>query len=76
MCSLPDVGPSYIAIFWRVIHNIEWIPVEVKVQHGDECYDELKVLNNNKTHLLTQKNHILKTYKKKTVPELLLVSGR
>ena len=55
-------GPGYMAmVSGEVIHVIKCIPVEVTVQHGDECYADLRVLHNNKTHFLTPKTHILKS---------------
>ena len=55
-------GPGYLAmVAGEVIHIIKCIPNEVKIQHSDNCYTELRVSHNNKTYFLTPKTHILKT---------------
>ena len=45
----------------EVVHINKCIPVEVKIQHSDQCYSELKVSHLNTTHFLTPKTHKLKT---------------
>ena len=55
-------GPGYMAVTaGEVVHVIKCIPVEVMIQHGDECYAELKVMKGNSTYFLTPRTHIIKT---------------
>ena len=55
-------GPGYMAVTaGEVVHVIKCIPVEVMIQHGDECYAELKVVNGNSTYFLPPRTHIIKT---------------
>ena len=55
-------GPGYMAITaGEVVHIIKCLPVEVKIAHGENCYEELAVTRNNKTMFLTPKTHILKS---------------
>ena len=44
----------------EVIHIMKCIPVEVKVEHSNECYMELKVTYQNNTYFLTPRTRILK----------------
>ena len=44
-----------------VVHVIKCILVEVIVQHGDECYAELKVMKGNPTYFLTPRTHLNNT---------------
>lgn len=53
-------GPGYMALLaGEVIHIIKCVPVEVKVAHTNECYDQLPVMRENKTQFLTPQTHIL-----------------
>ena len=45
----------------EVVHIIKCVPVEIKMEHGESCYAELEVIQNNKTYFLTPRTHILKT---------------
>ena len=46
-------GPGYIAVTaGEVVHVIKCIPVEVMIQHGDECNAELKGMKGNPTYFL------------------------
>ena len=45
----------------EVVHIIKSLPVEVKIAHGENCYEELAVTRNNKTMFFTPKTHILKS---------------
>ena len=46
-------GPRYMTVTPEVVHVIKCILVEVMIQHGDECYAELKVMKGNSTYFLT-----------------------
>ncbi|XP_071579592.1 uncharacterized protein [Temnothorax nylanderi] len=53
-------GPGYMALLaGEVIHIIKCVPVEVKLTHTEDCYEQLPVILNNKTHFLTPQTHIL-----------------
>ncbi|XP_071632788.1 uncharacterized protein [Temnothorax longispinosus] len=53
-------GPGYMALLaGEVIHIIKCVPVEVKISHAQECYEQLPVMFNNETYFLTPKTHIL-----------------
>ena len=55
-------GPGYMAVTaGEVVHVIKCISVEVMIQHGDECYAELKVMKGNSTYFLTPRTHIIET---------------
>ena len=54
-------GPGYMAVTaGEVVHIIKCIPVDVMVQHGEECYAELQVTMRNVTYYLTLRTHIIK----------------
>lgn len=54
-------GPGYMAVAaGEVVHVIKCIPVEVQVEHGDECYSELRVTRRNVTYFMTPRTHLLK----------------
>lgn len=53
-------GPGYMALVaGEVIHIIKCVPVEVKIIHKAECYQQLTVNWSNKTYFLTPQTHIL-----------------
>ena len=53
-------GPGYMAVpSGEVIHIIQCVPVEVKVNQQDHCFTQLQVSWNNETWFLTPKTHIL-----------------
>ncbi|XP_071577417.1 uncharacterized protein [Temnothorax nylanderi] len=53
-------GPGYMALLaGEVIHIIKCVPVEVKLVHTQECYEQLPVMFNNKTSFLTPQTHVL-----------------
>lgn len=53
-------GPGGMAVVaGEVVHLIKCLPVEVKIEHGEECYTQLQVSWNNETWFLTPKTHIL-----------------
>ena len=55
-------GPGYMAVTaGEVVHIVKCIPVDVKVLHGETCYNELKVVHNNVTKFMTPRTHILKS---------------
>ncbi|KAL7299003.1 hypothetical protein TKK_0008099 [Trichogramma kaykai] len=54
-------GPGYMALpAGEVIHIIKCLPIEVKLQHGENCYAELQVAKGNETYYMQPKTHILK----------------
>ena len=54
-------GPGYMAMTaGEVVHVIKCVPVEVIVQHGEECYAEFKVMKGNITLFLTPQTNIIK----------------
>jgi len=53
-------GPGYMAVVsGEVVHIIKCTPVEVKVQHLEECYTELPVQKSNTTLFLSPRTHLL-----------------
>ncbi|XP_067209354.1 uncharacterized protein [Linepithema humile] len=53
-------GPGYMALLaGEVIHIVKCVPVEVRVAHTEECYDQLPVTRENRTQFLTPQTHIL-----------------
>lgn len=53
-------GPGYMALLaGEVIHIVKCVPVEVKIAHTNECYEQLPVIRNNETQFLTPQTHIL-----------------
>ncbi|XP_077272765.1 uncharacterized protein LOC143903177 [Temnothorax americanus] len=53
-------GPGYMALLaGEVIHIVKCVPVEVKLTHTEDCYEQLPVILNNRTHFLTPQTHIL-----------------
>ncbi|RLU25508.1 hypothetical protein DMN91_001664 [Ooceraea biroi] len=53
-------GPGYMALLaGEVIHIIKCVPVEVKVLHTKECYNQLPVIRANRTFFLTPQTHVL-----------------
>ncbi|KAM0728880.1 hypothetical protein ACS0PU_004234 [Formica fusca] len=53
-------GPGYMALLaGEVIHIIKCVPVDVKLARTKECYDQLPVIRENRTHFLTPQTHIL-----------------
>ena len=64
----------------EVVHVIKCIPVEVMIEHGDECYAELKIKKGNSTYFLTPRTHIIKARGTKVscnavLPSYYLVEG-
>ena len=52
--------PGYIArLAGEAVHIVKCTPINVKVQHIKECYEELPVISGNSTWFLTPKTHIL-----------------
>lgn len=53
-------GPGYMALLsGEVIHIVKCVPVEVRIAHTDECYDQLPVMRDNRTQFLTPQTHVL-----------------
>jgi len=53
-------GPGYMAVIsGEVVHIIKCTPVEVKIRHVKECYQQLPVLKGNETYFLAPRTHIL-----------------
>lgn len=53
-------GPGYMALVaGEVIHIVKCVPVEVKVIHTNECYQQLAVSWDNRTYFLAPQTHIL-----------------
>ncbi|KAG7196298.1 hypothetical protein KM043_018547, partial [Ampulex compressa] len=56
-------GPGYMAVTaGEVIHIVKCIPVEVKVRHTEQCYDELPVMVKNISSFVTPKTRILTSH--------------
>ncbi|XP_036138366.1 uncharacterized protein LOC105829195 isoform X1 [Monomorium pharaonis] len=56
-------GPGYMAVMsGEAIFVIKCIPVDVKIRHTKECYNELPVTLHNKTFFLTPKSRIITKY--------------
>ena len=56
-------GPGYMAVAaGEVVHIVKCVPVEVKVEHGEECFAELQVTRQNRTYYMTPRTHILKDH--------------
>ena len=54
------IGSGYTAIVaGEVIHIFKCLAVELKIAHGNECYNQLQVLKNNDTWFKTPRTHIL-----------------
>jgi len=52
--------PGYMAVISEeVVHIIKCTPVEIKVRHIKECYQQLPVLKGNETYFLAPRTHIL-----------------
>ena len=52
--------PGYIArLAGEAVHIVKCTPINVKIQHIKECYEELPVISGNTTWFLTPKTHIL-----------------
>lgn len=55
-------GPGYMAVLaGEVVHIVQCVPVEVKVQQLDQCYNRLPILRGNETAFLTPRTHIVVT---------------
>lgn len=53
-------GPGFMAVLaGEVIHIVQCVPVEVKVQHTEECFDRVPILRGNQSFFLTPKTHII-----------------
>lgn len=53
-------GPGYMStLSGEVVHITKCTPVEVKLQHSKECYQQLPVLKGNETYFLAPRTHIL-----------------
>lgn len=53
-------GPGYMALLaGEVIHIVKCVPVDVRLAQTAECYDQLPVIRDNRTHFLTPQTHIL-----------------
>lgn len=56
-------GPGYMAITaGEVIHIVKCIPVQVKVRHAQECFEELPVLFQEQAAFMMPKTRILKRH--------------
>lgn len=66
-------SPGYTAVTaGEVIYIIKCVPVEVKVRHTEECYNELPVSHSNTSYFLSPRSRILlKTGTRKECSELL-----
>ena len=52
--------PGYIArLVGEAVHIVKCTPINVKIHHTKECYEELPVTSGNTTWFLTPKTHIL-----------------
>ena len=52
--------PGYIArLAGEEVHIVKCTPINVKIQHTQECYEELPVIPGNTTWFLTPKTHIM-----------------
>ena len=50
-------GPGYMSVTaGEVVHIVKCLPVEVIIEHGESCYNQLQVSRNNETWFMT---HIL-----------------
>ena len=68
-------GPGYMAVTsGEVVHVIKCIPVEVLIQHGNECHGELQVMKENSTYFLTPRTHIIKTRRTRVTYDAILPS--
>lgn len=55
-------GPGYMALTaGEVVHIVKCVPVDVVIEHGKICYEELQVSRNNQSYYLTPRTHILKS---------------
>lgn len=53
-------GPGYMAVAaGEVIHIVQCVPVEVKVQQLDKCYNRMPVQRGNQSMFLTPRTHVL-----------------
>lgn len=53
-------GPGYMAVIsGEVVHVVKCVPVEVRVQHLQECYTQLPVVVGNETLFLSPRTHVL-----------------
>lgn len=53
-------GPGYTAVTaGEVIHLIKCVPVECRIRHTEECYNELPVTHRNTSHFLLPRSRIL-----------------
>ena len=52
--------PGYIArLAGEAVHTVKCTPINVKIQHTQEFYEELPVISGNTTWFLTPKTHII-----------------
>ena len=46
--------PGHMAVVaGEVVHIVKFVPVEIKMKHGDGCFAVLQVTRNNQTFFLT-----------------------
>lgn len=56
-------GPGYMAVVaGEVIHIVQCMPVELKIQHSDKCFNRVPVQRGNQSLYLTPRTHIITTY--------------
>ena len=68
-CNFPDgfaynvmQKPGYTArLAGEVVYIVKYNTINVKIQHTQECYEELPVISGNTTWFLTPKTHIMIT---------------
>ena len=53
-------GFGYMSITaGEVVHIVKCLPVDVSIEHGEGCYNQLQVSRNNETWFMTPRTHIL-----------------
>ena len=53
-------GPGYMSVVaGEVVHVVKCLPVEVTIDHGENCYNQLQVSRNNETWYMSPRTHIL-----------------
>lgn len=56
-------GPGYMAVVaGEVIHIVQCVPVEVKIQQSERCYNRMPIQRGNQTMYLTPRTHVITNY--------------
>ncbi|CAD6243041.1 GSCOCG00012645001-RA-CDS [Cotesia congregata] len=56
-------GPGYMAVVaGEVVHIVQCVPVEVKIQHKETCYNRIPVQRGNQSLYLTPRTHVITNY--------------